>query len=119
MSKYKTTKKAMKEKWGSKLFSLPDGSMQYFGWACPSPTAYSERGELGWACDYYEFDDFCICEGYAPVGKEIMTYEEFEPYRKARDVIAKGDYEKKAEKYKELLRDFVGSVKAKMERRTA
>lgn len=111
--KVKVTKKYMKEKWGNKLVQMPNGSMQHFKWACPSPTAYSERGELGWACDYYEFNDFCICEGYAPIGREIMTYEEFEPYREASRNNNK-DYETRVKVYKELLRDFEGDIRRRL-----
>lgn len=113
MGKYRVTKTAMKEKWKSKLFFVPDGSMQIFKRVI-EPVAYSTRVE-GWACDYYEFSNFCICEGYAPIGKRIMSYEEFQPFRKAYDEV-KARYlpgEEETKIIQNILDDFIGTVKVK------
>lgn len=39
-----------------------------------SPFAYSS-GVYGWSCDYYEFKDYCICTGYAPIDGLRVPYE--------------------------------------------
>lgn len=115
MSKYRVTKKAMKEKWGRRLVFIPDGSMQYFKRAI-EPVAYSTRVE-GWACDYYEFPDFCISEGYDPAGKRIMNYEDFTPYREASDAIMRNydiSCDEQNTKIQALLADFEGDIKKRL-----
>lgn len=115
MSKYRVTKKEMKEKWGRNLVYIPDGSMQIFH-RIISPVAYSTRTE-GWACDYYEFSDFCISEGYDPAGKRIMSYEDFRPYRESYDNIVGNynlSYDDTIAKIKALLADFVGDIKGRL-----
>ena len=112
--KPKVTKKEMKEKWGSKLLYVPDGTMQHFA-RVTSPVAYSERAE-GWACDYYEFTDFCLNEGYAPVGKQIMTYGECRPFCDAsREIIRRYlPYEEEQKLLNNLLTDFLGTINEKL-----
>lgn len=115
--KAKVTKTEMKKKWKSRLLFVPDGTMQYFH-GVAEPVAYSTRVE-GWACDYYEFDDFCICEGYDPVGKRIMNYDECKPfYEASREISNKcllHDEEQKL--FNNLLDDFIGTINAKIEKK--
>jgi hypothetical protein len=114
MGKARTTKKAMKEKWGNRLFFVPDGTMQYFGGVVEA-TAYSTRVE-GWACDYYEFGDFCLSEGYSPAGKRIMDYDDCVPFYKASREIKHRylPHEEEEKLFKNLLADFIGTIKEKI-----
>ena len=114
MSKYKVTRKEMRDKWGKNFGYVPNGTMQIFQ-SVISPVAYSTRAE-GWACDYFEFSDFCVNEGYAPVGKELMSYTECEPYRKAYDEITR-NYEwgnGREKMIANLLEDFKGDIRRKL-----
>ena len=119
--KYKTTKTAMKKAYGCKLVYVPDGTMQIFKWVI-DPAAYSTRVE-GWACDYYEFNGLCINEGYSPVGKQAMSYEECKSYRNAADELydryVKGEItaEERKKILQNLLDDFVGTIRGKLERK--
>ena len=119
--KYKTTKTEMKKAYGCKLVYVPEGTMQIFKWVI-DPVAYSTRGE-GWACNYYEVGGLCISEGYSPVGKRAMKYEECKPYRdaarKSYDRYVKGEItaEERVKILQNLLDDFVGTIKGKLERK--
>ena len=121
MRKYQVTKSRMKKLYGCRLVYVPDGTMQIFKWVT-EPTSYSTRVE-GWACDYYEFGDLCISEGYDPVGKRAMSYEECQPYRKAADELynryIKGDItaDERMSLLQNLLNDFVGTIEGKLERK--
>lgn len=83
--KFKTTKKQMKEYYGSKLYSIGYCNAQYL-FTFEQPTAYSTRAE-GWACDYYEVNNICFSTGYSPVGKPV-NYELLKKYDdQARTVL--------------------------------
>ena len=113
--KYKTTKKAMKEAYGRNLVSVPNGTMQIF--KNISPNSYSTRVE-GWACDYYEVDGLCICEGYSPVGKQILDYDECKPFRDSAERIRMfSPYDKELDELAALFKDFVATIKEKLERK--
>ena len=113
--KLKVTQKEMKEGWGKDLVYVPNGTMQIFKDAI-SPFAYSTRVE-GWACDYYDCGDFCVNEGYAPVGKQVLLYEELQPYREAYDKLF-SDYsisrEAKATKVRAMFEDFKGDCRKRL-----
>ena len=79
-----------------------------------SPNYYSTRVE-GWACDYYEIDGLCICEGYSPVGKQIMSYDECKSFRDSAERIGKfTPYNKELDELANLLKDFVATIKEKL-----
>ena len=115
------SKRKMQRAYGKNLVYVPDGTMQIFKWVTER-TSYSTRVE-GWACDYYEFDDLCISEGYDPAGKRAMCYEECQPFRKAADdlydryIRSEITSEERVKMLQNLLDDFVGTIKGKLERK--
>ena len=114
MSKYRVTKKEMKERYGKALIDIGNGTLQSMLTYCP-PQAYSTRAE-GWACDYYEIDGICLCDGYDPVGKKLFTYDEREAFEKAaRNILDREwEYEKRKPLLDNLIADFVGTAKTKL-----
>ena len=46
--------------------------------------AYSDRSE-GWACDYYDVEGVCICEGYDPIRAKNAKDVDHETCRKWND----------------------------------
>ena len=72
-----------------------------------SPVAYSTRIE-GWACDYYDINGVCICEGYSTVSSKNTIKNNYELVR---------EYENKAkeantkEEKDVLLREFIEKAK--------
>jgi len=109
--KYKTTKKAVKNGY-YKIISVGYCELQHLLKGV-NPVAYSTRAE-GWACDYYDINGVCICEGYAPISsqntKEI-PYDKVREYdNKAREVIQdlrSGGWEDIKNALNDLLREFI------------
>ena len=114
MSKYRTTRKAIKEQFHNKVYFVPDGTMQIFN-AVISPFAYTTRAE-GWAADFYDFGDICINEGYDPTGKRVMHYEDTKPFIEAyHDIKSRYlPHEQEQKLIQNLLNDFIGTIRAKL-----
>lgn len=113
MSKYKITKKAVKELYGNKIISVGYCNLQNL-LNGNDPFAYSSRVE-GWACDYYEIPrGICISTGYSPIGKHI-DYDFCRKYDEAASEIIRreNDWEVIREKLNNLLADFAGDVEAR------
>jgi len=114
MAKYRTTKKAIREKYGdANIYSIGSCNLQFL-LKYVSPFAYSVRTE-GWACDYYDMGKgIVLCDGYSPIGKKV-DFDVMELFdRKAREVWEEYHYtdEDKCEKMiTNMLADFVGSIK--------
>lgn len=68
-----------------------------------SPIAYSTRVE-GWACDYYDINGVCICEGYSPISSKNTIKDVYSLVReyenKAKEVHTK-------EEKDVLLKEFI------------
>ena len=99
--KFKTSKKTIREGY-HKIISVSYCDLQSL-LKYESPVAYSTRIE-GWACDYYDIDGVCICEGYSPIGNKNTIKNNYELVReyenKAKEVYTKEDKDK-------LLREFI------------
>ena len=82
MTKYKVTRKAMKESYG-KIIGVSYCNLQYL-LRFQEPFAYSTRAE-GWACDYYDVDGVLISTGYAPIDSKRTksTYDICRKYDEA------------------------------------
>lgn len=108
MSKYKTTKKTIKEGY-NKILCIGNGNLQYM-LRYIDPFAYSTRAE-GWACDYYNINGTILCDGYAPIGKNV-SYDLMKKYdnraREIRNLYL--PYEEEKEKLNELLNQFMKEV---------
>ena len=112
MSKYKTTKKAIREMYDP-IYCVGYCNLQNL-LRFRDPFAYSTRAE-GWACDYYNMDSFIICTGYAPIGRKT-DYNLCREYdQKAREVLC--DYtlnwEQQRDKIEELIEEFAGKLTTK------
>lgn len=112
MSKYKTTKKAIREM-GDPIYCVGYCNLQNL-LRFRDPFAYSSRAE-GWACDYYNMDSFIICTGYAPIGRKT-DYNLCREYdQKAREVLC--DYtlnwEQQRDEIEELIEEFERKLTAK------
>lgn len=112
MSKYKTTKKAIREI-GDPIYCVSYCNLQNL-LRFRDPFAYSTRAE-GWACDYYSIEGFIICTGYAPIGRKT-DYNLCREYdQKAREVLC--DYsltwEQQRDRLEELIEEFAGKLTAK------
>lgn len=112
MSKYKTTKKAIREI-GDPIYCVSYCNLQNL-LRFRDPFAYSTRAE-GWACDYYSIENFIICTGYAPIGRKT-DYNLCREYdQKAREVLC--DYsltwEQQRDRLEELIEEFAGKLTAK------
>lgn len=109
MTKYKTTRKAMKEGYNN-ILCVGYCNLQYL-LQYKEPFAYSTRAE-GWACDYYNVDGVIISTGYAPIGKTV-SYDLSKKYdnmaRKIRDDYSLS-YEERKEKITALLSRFIKEV---------
>ena len=71
------------------------------------PFAYN-AGVYGWNCDYYAFDNACICTGYRPHGKSVHSItREYE--QKARKIWdnRKYKYETKIRKIAALRSEWI------------
>jgi len=109
--KFKTTKRAIKEGY-HKIISVSYCSLQYLLKGI-NPVAYSTRSE-GWACDYYDVDGICICEGYSPISSQNtkeLSYDKIREYdQKAKDIaynMGSGSWYDIEPKLKDLLNEFV------------
>lgn len=69
MSKALITKKDIKKRF-NKIIRVGAGDMQHLLRGI-EPFAYSARGDLGWACDYYQVEGVCISSGYDCIGEEV------------------------------------------------
>lgn len=113
MSKYRTTKKEMKESY-DKIICASYCSLQSL-LSFQEPFAYSTRAE-GWACDYYDVDGILISTGYAPLDKKGRTKSTYdickkydnEAYKILRDYSL--SYEERKEKVNNLLMEYIEEV---------
>jgi hypothetical protein len=108
--KFKTTKKAIREGYGT-ILSIGYCNIQNL-LKYENEIAYSTRAE-GWACDYYEVNNVCISTGYAPIGKSV-DYELQRKYDgEAEKIVCDYSipYEDKKAKVYELLVEFVKEAK--------
>lgn len=111
MTKYKVTRKAMKESY-DKIISVSYCNLQYL-LKFQEPFAYSTRAE-GWACDYYDIDGVLISTGYAPIDsrRTKSTYDICKKYDKAaREILCEySSYEEQKEKINYLLMEYIKEV---------
>lgn len=114
MSKYRTTKKEMKESY-DKIICASYCSIQNL-LRFQEPFAYSTRAE-GWACDYYDVDGILISTGYAPLdkkGRTKSTYDICRKYDEAAEKIIYDyslSYEEQKEKVNNLLMKYIEEVR--------
>lgn len=111
--KFKTTKKAIKEGYGS-ILGAGYCSILYLLYFT-NPIAYSTRNE-GWACDYYDIDGLCISTGYAPINSKNVkvSYEFIDQYENmARSIVSDYNrpYGERKKAVNELLHEFAKKVK--------
>jgi len=109
--KFKTTKRAVKEGY-YRIISVGYCELQYLLKGI-NPVAYSTRAE-GWACDYYDIDGVCICEGYSPIGSKNtnkLSYDTIREYdNKAKDILhnsKSGSWHDKQKELEPLLNEFI------------
>lgn len=111
MSKYKTTKKTIKEEY-KKIIGIGYCNLQNL-LKFQEPFAYSTRAE-GWACDYYYIDGVLISTGYAPIDSRHTksTYDICRKYDEAARKILCGHslYEEQKEKVNNLLMEYIKEV---------
>lgn len=67
--KCKTTAKAIRENYGSRILSIGYCNAQAL-LRYETPFAYSS-GVYGWNCDYYDIDGVCISTGCRPIGRSV------------------------------------------------
>ena len=112
MSKYKTTKKAIKEDY-SKIAMVgycdAQNLLKY-----EESIAYSTRAE-GWACDYYDINGVLISTGYAPIdGRNThCSYDIVKKYDDQARTISDNynlTYEQQKEQVTALLQDFIKEI---------
>lgn len=112
MSKYRTTKKAIREM-GDPIYCVGYCNLQNL-LKFRDPFAYSSRAE-GWACDYYYLHDVIISTGYSPIGHKTDYNLCHEYDNKAREVLC--DYsltwEQQRDKLEELIEEFVTKLTVK------
>ena len=108
MSKYKVTRKEIKERY-SNILQIGYCDAQHL-LTYQNEFAYSTRAE-GWACDYYNINGVIISTGYAPIGKKVdrnilRNYDE-----KAREITRNNNlsWEEKQEQVNSLLIEFLES----------
>ena len=111
MSKYKTTKKAIKESYNT-VIKIGYCNAQYL-LQFENIMAYSTRSE-GWACDYYDIENVLISTGYAPV-ESRNTKCNYEIVKKYEDLARKNilsniPYEEQKQVNKDLLSQFINEV---------
>ena len=116
--KFKTTKKAIKEGYYH-IISVGYCELQYLLKGI-NPVAYSTRAE-GWACDYYDIDGVCICEGYSPIGNKNtnkLSYDTIREYdNKAKELVCSyptGSWHEVKEQLSTLLREFIALATEKV-----
>jgi len=114
MSKFKTTKKLMNERY-DKILSVSYCNMQNL-LRYEEPIAYSIRSE-GWSCDYYYINEVLISTGYAPMNSKNVksyNYDMLHEYdEKARNVIYDYNlnYEDQKRQVEKLLNEFIENIK--------
>jgi len=97
--KFKATRKEMKEGF-YKIISVGYCDLQNL-LSYENPIAYSTRVE-GWACDYYDINGVCICEGYSPIAEQHMKSD----YNVIKEFDNKASG-KSAEEKRVLLKEFI------------
>ena len=108
--KCKTTAKAIRENYGSRILSIgycdAQALLRY-----ETPFAYSS-GVYGWNCDYYDIDGVCISTGYLPIGKHIDYEKLREAEAAAREIwdISGLDYESRARSVKAVLLSLIDAL---------
>jgi hypothetical protein len=107
--KFKTTKKAIKDGY-YKIISVGYCELQNL-LKGNNPVAYSTRAE-GWACDYYDIDGVCICEGYSPINSQNtkkLGYDKIKEYEQKASKISSnyGSWEATKKALNSLLREFI------------
>ncbi len=112
MSKYRTTKKAMKESY-DKIICVSYCNLQSL-LRFQEPFAYSTRAE-GWSCDYYDIDGILISTGYAPIDSKRTksSYDICRKYDSAAYKILSDcslSYEEQKEKVNNLLMEYIKVV---------
>ena len=112
MSKYKVTRKEIKERF-STILKIGYCNAQHL-LSCENEFAYSTRAE-GWACDYYNIDGIIISTGYAPIGKET-NYNLLREYEQKAEKI-RYNYDLKWEDRKEQINELLSEyIKAELNR---
>ena len=111
--KYLTTKKEMKAKYY--VYDIGNGKLQNM-LRYIEPFAYSTRGELGWACDYYDIGKgIVLCDGYASTGHKV-AYSVMELFdNKAEQIWHEFRYDEKKVKQmlSNLIADFIGTIQGR------
>jgi hypothetical protein len=107
--KFKTTKKAINEGY-YQIISVGSCDLQYL-LKGNNPVAYSTRAE-GWACDYYDIDGVCICEGYSPIASKNtnkLSYDKIKEYEtRAKEISSNyGGWEDVKNALNDLLKEFI------------
>lgn len=76
-----------------------------------SPFAYSVRAE-GWACDYWQIGNICLCSGDAPIGQDCNRDLEAIFEAKAKKIRQSKFFkpETKAKKINALLHEFANQL---------
>ena len=114
--KFKTTKKAMKEKY-YRILSVPYCELQSL-LNYEKPIAYSSGG-YGWSCDYYYIDGVLISTGYGTLDSKNVTcnYDMMHEYEKqARELThISGMPEVRKGEVSELLHRFISEIKGDVE----
>ena len=82
--KYKTTAKAIRENYGSRILSIDYCAAQEL-LRYETPFAYS-AGVYGWNCDYYDIDGVCISTGCRPIGKSV-DYATLKSYESTANTV--------------------------------
>lgn len=114
MSKYRTTKKAIRETYGTaNIYKIGYANLQYL-LKYTEPFAYSTRVE-GWACDYYHVGNgIVLCDGYDPIGKKV-DYDTLRLFdNKAKEVWDKFHYTDPMlceRLIGNMVADFVGTIR--------
>ena len=105
----KTTAKAIRENYGSRILSIGYCAAQAL-LRYETPFAYSS-GVYGWNCDYYDIDGVCISTGYRPIGKSVDYTElrEAEEYVNAHNEDF-GDYAERRQFTGNVLRALIKSA---------
>ena len=103
--KSKITKKEINSRFNN-ILSI-DANLIYNLLYFRSAFAYSTRAE-GWACDYYEINNICLCSGYSPIGKNINRELQIIFEAKAKKIIQSTFFktETKQKKINTLLVEF-------------
>lgn len=113
--KFKTSKKDIKEGY-YQIISVGYCELQTL-LKGRNPIAYSTRAE-GWACDYYDIDGVCICEGYSPIASKNtnkISYNTIRQYEKrASDIVSSiGGWEDCKKALDVLLKEFITEATTK------